>query len=68
MSIGRICTRGAVTVPLGASLEEAAGKMLELGVGAVIVTDGSVAPPAVAGNLTGRDIVRGRLGHCRRRP
>ena len=64
MSVGQICTRGAVTVPLGASLEEAAGKMLEFGVGAVIVTDDSVAPPAVAGILTDRDIVRARLGHC----
>ena len=64
MSIGQICTRGPVTVPLDASLEEAAGKMLELGVGAVIVTDANVAPPAVAGILTDRDIVRARLGQC----
>ena len=63
MSIGQICTRGAVTVPIGASLEEAAGKMLELSVGAVIVTNGSFGEPAVAGILTDRDIVRARLGH-----
>ena len=63
MSIGRICTRGAVTVPIGASLEEAASKMLELGVGAVIVTNGSLGEPAVAGILTDRDIVRARLEH-----
>lgn len=63
MKVGQICTRGAVTVPIGASLEEAASKMLECGVGSIIVTDPAQGRPRVAGILTDRDIVRARLDH-----
>ncbi len=64
MNIGQIASKQAVTVPLGASLEQAAQKMLQCSVGAIVVTDNSGGRPAVAGIITDRDIVRARLEHA----
>lgn len=63
MSIGRIASKQAVTVALGASLEDAAVQMLRHGVGAIVVTDGCAERAAVVGIITDRDIVRARLEH-----
>ncbi len=64
MNIGQIASKHAVTVPLGASLEQAAQKMLQCSVGAIVVTDDAGGRPAVAGIITDRDIVRARLEHA----
>ncbi len=64
MNIGQIASKHAVTVPLGASLEQAAQTMLQNSVGAIVVTDDAGGRPAVAGIITDRDIVRARLEHA----
>ncbi len=63
MNVGAIASKQAVTVPVGASLEEAAKQMLQCSVGAVVVTDNADGRTVVAGILTDRDIVRARLEH-----
>jgi CBS domain-containing protein len=52
-----------VTVPVGASLEQAAELMLRWHTGAVVVTENLGGHLRVAGMLTDRDIVRARLKH-----
>lgn len=63
MNVGRIASKQVVTVPVGASLEQAAEKMLQYGIGAIVVTDTMDDRPTVAGILTDRDIVCARLEH-----
>lgn len=64
MNVGQIASKQAITVPLGASLEEAAQKMLQYSVGAIVVTDSIKERTTVAGIITDRDIVRARLEHA----
>ncbi len=64
MNVGRIASRQAVTVPPGASLEQAAEKMLQNSIGALVVTIKVDDRSVVAGIITDRDIVRARLEHA----
>ena len=63
MNTGQIASIPAVTVPVGASLEQAAELMLRWHTGAVVVTENLGGHLRVAGMLTDRDIVRARLKH-----
>ena len=63
MNTGQIASSPAVTVPLGASLEQAAQLMLRWHTGTVVVTENIDGNLRVAGILTDRDIVRARLKH-----
>lgn len=63
VNTGQIASIPAVTVPLGASLEQAAQLMLRWHTGAVVVTENIDGHLRVAGILTDRDIVRARLKH-----
>ncbi len=63
MNTGQIASIPAVTVPVGASLEQAAELMLRWHTGAVVVTENLGGHLRVAGMLTDRDIVRARLRH-----
>lgn len=63
MNIGQIASQLAVTVSVGATLEDAAAEMLSHGVGTLIVTKLWEGRASVAGILTDRDIVRARLQH-----
>lgn len=64
MNTDQIASIPAVTVPLGASLEQAAEVLLRWHIDAVVVTENLGGHLRVAGMLTDRDIVRARLGHC----
>lgn len=61
MNVGRVCTKGAVTVPVSAPLSEVAQLMYERHVGAVIVTATPSERPVAAGIITDRDIVRAQF-------
>jgi CBS domain-containing protein len=63
VNTGQIASIPAVTVPLGASLEQAAELMLRWHTGAVVVTENLGGHLGVAGMLTDRDIVQARLKH-----
>ena len=63
MNTGQIASIPAVTVPVGASLEQAAELMLRWHTGAVVVTENLGGHLRVAGMLTDRDVVRARLKH-----
>ena len=63
MNVGALCHRPVVSVPSHATLAEAAARMREGHVGAVVVTRDAFAPPRVAGILTDRDILRAQLQH-----
>jgi CBS domain-containing protein len=63
VNTGQIVSIPAVTVPLGASLEQAAQLMLRWHTGAVVITENIDGNLRVAGILTDRDIVRARLKH-----
>ena len=63
MNTGQIASKPAVTVPLGASLEQAAEIMLRWHTGTVVVTENLDGHLRATGILTDRDIVRARLAH-----
>jgi CBS domain-containing protein len=63
VTIAQFACKHVITIAVGATLEEAAEKMLTNNVGALVVTDGSDEHSAVVGILTDRDIVRARLHH-----
>jgi CBS domain-containing protein len=63
MNVGEECSRPAATVPLSATLAEAAALMRERNVGAVIVTQSPSVRPIAVGVVTDRDIVRAQLDH-----
>jgi CBS domain-containing protein len=67
MNIGSICTRDAITVDQDTTLHEAARRMREEHVGALVVTGLGAEGPAVVGVVTDRDLAievlaRGRDG------
>jgi CBS domain-containing protein len=64
MKVGDLCSRHAVTVSGSAPLLEAAHRMRDEHVGAVIVTEGTGADARVTGILTDRDIVQAQLAHA----
>jgi CBS domain-containing protein len=64
MNVGDLCSRRAVTVSGSAPVLEAAHRMRDEHVGAVIVTEGTGADARVTGILTDRDIVRAQLAHA----
>jgi CBS domain-containing protein len=61
MTIGNVCTKGAVTVSPSAPLSEAAQLMCSKYVGTLVVTSSSGDKPVVTGVITDRDIVRAQL-------
>jgi CBS-domain-containing membrane protein len=56
MSLATICTRHVITVDAGASLAEAARRLREHHVGALVVTRATPEGVAVAGVVTDRDL------------
>jgi CBS domain-containing protein len=57
MKVERVYTKGVVSVPKAATVEEAAELMLRHHVGALVVTEDRTASSDIVGFLTDRDIV-----------
>lgn len=57
MRVERVYTKGVVSVPQAATVEEAAGIMRRHHVGALVVTEDRTASSEIVGFLTDRDIV-----------
>jgi CBS domain-containing protein len=57
MKVERVCTKGVVSVPQDATVQEAAGIMRHHHVGALVVTEERAGGSDIVGFLTDRDIV-----------
>lgn len=61
MSIGKLCSRGAVSTTASATLAEVAALMRDANVGTVVITKAPLDRPVPVGIVTDRDIVRAQL-------